>query len=93
VILCSTFEAPTVVSGFEDIAVVGQAIEQCGGHLGRRCERRANKRRKIKGYSTRAGKPELRATAWWSWRTRNSKQVIIGTSLLTVQPLDEAARR
>ncbi len=34
VILGSTFEAPAVVSGFDDIAVVGEAIEQCGRHFG-----------------------------------------------------------
>jgi hypothetical protein len=26
--------APTVISGFDDVAVMGQAIEQCGRHLG-----------------------------------------------------------
>jgi hypothetical protein len=30
----SAFEAPAVVSGLDDIAVVGQAIEQRGRHLG-----------------------------------------------------------
>ena len=33
-IVAAALEAPTVVSGFDDIAVVGQAIEQRGGHLG-----------------------------------------------------------
>ena len=33
-IVGSALEAPTVVAGFDDIAVVGQAIEQRGGHLG-----------------------------------------------------------
>jgi hypothetical protein len=28
------FEAPAVVSGFDDVAVMGQAIEQSGRHLG-----------------------------------------------------------
>jgi hypothetical protein len=27
------FESPTVVAGLDDIAVVGEAIEQCGCHL------------------------------------------------------------
>ena len=27
-------EAEAVVSGFEDVAVVGEPVEQCGGHLG-----------------------------------------------------------
>jgi uncharacterized Zn finger protein len=30
----SALEAPTVVAGFDDVAVVGQPIEQRGGHLG-----------------------------------------------------------
>jgi len=30
----SAIEAPTVVSGLDDIAVAGEAIEQRGGHLG-----------------------------------------------------------
>jgi hypothetical protein len=34
VIVTSAFEAPAVVSGLDDIAVVGQAIEQRGRHLG-----------------------------------------------------------
>jgi hypothetical protein len=37
VIVSSAFEAPAVVSGFDDVAVVGQAIEQRGRHL-RVCE-------------------------------------------------------
>jgi hypothetical protein len=37
VILCSAFEAPAVVSSFNDIAVVSEAIEQSGRHLGVRC--------------------------------------------------------
>jgi hypothetical protein len=34
VIVGSAFEAPAVVSGLDDVAVVGQAIEQRGCHLG-----------------------------------------------------------
>jgi hypothetical protein len=34
VIVATALEAPAVVSGFNDIAVVGQAIEQGGRHLG-----------------------------------------------------------
>jgi hypothetical protein len=34
VIVISALEAPTVVAGFGDVAVVGQPIEQRGGHLG-----------------------------------------------------------
>jgi hypothetical protein len=34
VIVSSAFEAPAVVSSLDDIAVVGQAIEQRGRHLG-----------------------------------------------------------
>src|SRR6202030_2106529 len=34
VIVGSTLEAPAVVSGLDDIAVVGQSIEQRGGHFG-----------------------------------------------------------
>ena len=33
-IVCPAFEAPAVVAGLDDVAVVGQAIEQRGGHLG-----------------------------------------------------------
>jgi hypothetical protein len=32
-IVSSGLEAPTVVAGLDDIAVVGEAIEQRGGHL------------------------------------------------------------
>jgi hypothetical protein len=34
VIVVAAFESPAVVTGFDDVAVVGQPIEQCGGHLG-----------------------------------------------------------
>ena len=30
----SAFESPAVVSGLDDVAVVSEAVEQCGGHLG-----------------------------------------------------------
>jgi hypothetical protein len=30
----AALEAPAVVSGLDDIAVMGQTIEQCGRHLG-----------------------------------------------------------
>ena len=30
----SAFEAPAVVAGLDDVAVVSEAVEQCGGHLG-----------------------------------------------------------
>ena len=33
-VIISALEAPAVVSGLDDIAVMGQAIEQRGGHLG-----------------------------------------------------------
>ena len=33
-IVSSALEAPTVVAGLDDIAVVGQAIEQRSRHLG-----------------------------------------------------------
>ena len=33
-IVGSALESPAVVSGLDDIAVVGQPIEQCGRHLG-----------------------------------------------------------
>ena len=33
-IVGSAFEAPAVVSGLDDVAVVGQTIEQRSGHLG-----------------------------------------------------------
>jgi hypothetical protein len=34
VIVGSALEAPTVIAGFNDVAMVGQPIEQRGGHLG-----------------------------------------------------------
>jgi hypothetical protein len=34
VIVVSALEAPAVVSGLDDIAVMGQPIEQCSGHFG-----------------------------------------------------------
>jgi hypothetical protein len=33
-IIAAALEAPAVVSGFDDIAVVSEAIEQRGRHLG-----------------------------------------------------------
>lgn len=33
-IVVSGFEAPAVIAGFNDVAVVGQPVEQRGGHLG-----------------------------------------------------------
>ncbi len=32
--LRSVFEAPAFVSGFDDLAVMGKAVEQRGSHLG-----------------------------------------------------------
>jgi hypothetical protein len=34
VIIGSAFEAPALISSFDDVAVVGQVIEQRGRHLG-----------------------------------------------------------
>ena len=34
VIVVAALEAPAVVAGFDDLTVVGQPIEQRGGHLG-----------------------------------------------------------
>jgi hypothetical protein len=34
VIVVAAFEAPTVVATLDDVAVVSQTVEQCGGHLG-----------------------------------------------------------
>ena len=33
-IVSPAFETPAVVAGFNDVTVMGQAIEQCGRHLG-----------------------------------------------------------
>jgi len=33
-IVGAALEAPAVVAGFDDVTVMGQAIEQCGRHLG-----------------------------------------------------------
>jgi hypothetical protein len=32
--LCSVFEAPTFVAGLDDLAVMCEPVEECGGHLG-----------------------------------------------------------
>jgi hypothetical protein len=34
VIVVAAFEAPTVIATLDDVTVVGQPIEQRGGHLG-----------------------------------------------------------
>src|SRR5260370_6997447 len=34
VIVSAAFESPAVIAGFDDIAVMSEAIEQRGGHLG-----------------------------------------------------------
>jgi hypothetical protein len=34
VIVIAALETPAVVSGLDDVAVVGQPIEQCSGHFG-----------------------------------------------------------
>src|SRR5581483_11154664 len=34
VIVVAAFESPTVVAGLDDVAVMGQPVEQRGGHLG-----------------------------------------------------------
>ena len=33
-IVVAAFESPTVVAGLDDVAVMGQPVEQRGGHLG-----------------------------------------------------------
>ena len=33
-IVVAAFESPAVVAGLDDVAVMGQPIEQCRGHLG-----------------------------------------------------------
>ena len=33
-VLVAAFEAPTVIPGLDDVAVMGQAVEQRRGHLG-----------------------------------------------------------
>jgi hypothetical protein len=34
VIVVSAFESPAVIAGLDDVAVMGQPVEQRGGHLG-----------------------------------------------------------
>jgi len=34
VIVVAAFESPAVVAGLDDVAVMGQPVEQRGGHLG-----------------------------------------------------------
>ena len=34
VIVVAAFESPAVVAGLDDVAMVSQAVEQRGGHLG-----------------------------------------------------------
>ena len=33
-VVIAAFESPAVVSGLDDVTVMGQPGEQCGGHLG-----------------------------------------------------------
>jgi hypothetical protein len=33
-VVIAAFESPAVVSGLDDVTVMGQPVEQCGGHLG-----------------------------------------------------------
>ena len=33
-IVIAAFEAPAIIAGLDDVAVVGQAVEQRGGHFG-----------------------------------------------------------
>ena len=33
-IVVAAFEAPAVVAGLDDVAVMGQTVEQCGRHFG-----------------------------------------------------------
>jgi hypothetical protein len=49
VIVCSALEAPTVVAGLDDIAVVGEAIEQRGRHLGITEDARPLREREVRG--------------------------------------------
>jgi hypothetical protein len=32
--IASVFEAPTVIAGLDNVAVIGDAIQQCASHLG-----------------------------------------------------------
>jgi hypothetical protein len=32
-VVIAAFESPAVVSGLDDVTVMGQPVEQCGGHL------------------------------------------------------------
>jgi len=49
VIVVAAFEAPAVVAGLDDVAMVGQAVEQRGGHLGVAKHARPFAERKIGG--------------------------------------------
>jgi hypothetical protein len=49
-IVCAAFEAPAVVAGLDDVAVVGQAIEQRCGHLGVCEDARPFAESQIRGY-------------------------------------------
>ena len=44
--LRAVLEAPAFVAGFDDLAMMGQAVEQRRGHLGGRQRRRAIRRRR-----------------------------------------------
>ena len=43
------FEAPAVIAGLDDVAVVGQAIEQCSRHLGITEDARPLPEREVRG--------------------------------------------
>jgi hypothetical protein len=49
VIVCSALEAPAVVASLDDIAVVSEAIEQRGRHLGITEDTRPLPEREVRG--------------------------------------------
>ena len=51
--LSAVLEAPAIVAGFDDLAVVREAIEQCGGHFGIAEDGRPFTEGEIGGYDDR----------------------------------------
>jgi len=55
----TVFEAPAVVASFDDVAVVGDAIQQRSGHLGVAKDRRPFTKRQVRRYDDRGPLVEL----------------------------------
>ena len=66
-IVVAALEAPAVVTGLDDVAVVGEAIEQRGGHLGITEDARPFAERQVGGDDDRGALVEPAARWNRSW--------------------------